>query len=104
MTEKNQVTIDYVSNPVHDTAIRKTDGKLRAVRLWLGMLGMTPVTEKIIGITILFLSCHCCLISNAKPGCLRSPQPPQMWLVDCGLMELLCHLVCAVNQYYCLAY
>jgi hypothetical protein len=44
------ITTDYVSNPVHDTAIRKTDGKLMAVRLSLSMLGMTPVAQNTIGI------------------------------------------------------
>ena len=57
--------------------------KVGAVRFWLSMLGMTPITDTISGITVILFICHCCLISN-------NSWHLHCFSCNCGLMESLC--------------
>jgi len=43
----------------------RCSSQLMLARLWLIVLGMTPVADKTRAMTVLFI-CHCCLMSDAN--------------------------------------
>jgi len=79
---RNILAMEQFSRTTNWTWDSRCGGTLKALWLWLNMLGMSTVADRISGITIILLSCHCCLISNARTDiCVVFLY---LWFVDLG--------------------
>jgi len=66
----NFLTMEHVFSATTTWAWDRRGCQLMLAKLWLSMLGMTPLADKTRAMTVLFI-CHCCLISNANSWYLR---------------------------------